>query len=628
MSSSLLLLERRLYEAKKILPPEEFRESLKAFLYSRIGEQNETWFGNIAHRVEEREEFSDMKERIWQKLTAGIQHTSRNTLGNIVSLFLRPFFWKTFTLLCITAGAFVLFLRFLLGVPVNDVSIQANLVPINGEVSILHDGVQSRLQEGMKVAAGDVISVPTESSAEIRFFTDAYIYLFPDTRIRIESQAPNPTFPDSGEILLSLEKGGLWVRSFTEPTIDTSLVIRSNDVLVSPYAGAASIVQNGSETVVQVYDRSVRVIDRKNQRSSMFIAGDRIQFSVLTGMTTTAIDPSQIITSALQQAQRADKAYIATRQQTTLEAAENTIGVLPGSSLYPAKVFFEKIFLLRSQSSEQYFANIQKRFQEALLLANERKGALAQSTLQSGVETLQLFLEASPQFEPFARQLFIQMKKDLVPLSPDSHLRPIRSLVLAAQTQTFPASAVFAEQQQIEMLWELLEFVNNNTLIPREHFETYAAQKLHAPNFIAETSQAKQTLLRMKIQELRLLDFLFTNLFAERDIERSEAKIIEQVLALITGEADVTNFLWDAQEFPKEENPIDLFREKVAIYTTEQGQRNQTIRLLQEVPNDFEQLPFLQELRTELPDILRTDILQKMIFIIEEEEKKATLEAS
>src|SRR5258706_14206232 len=49
MDTPLISLERRLYEGKKIVPNEEFRESLKAFLFSQIGEKNETWFLQYLH---------------------------------------------------------------------------------------------------------------------------------------------------------------------------------------------------------------------------------------------------------------------------------------------------------------------------------------------------------------------------------------------------------------------------------------------------------------------------------------------------------------------------------------------------------------------------------------------------
>ncbi|MBI5414681.1 hypothetical protein HZA38_04165 [Candidatus Peregrinibacteria bacterium] len=624
-SFQFVSLERRLYEGRKIAPSEDFEESLKAFLFSQMAEKNEKWFLQFVKDLEISSDFAVVKNRIWQNL----EH-SADSLPFDLSDFLRhvvrkSWFWKSIVAVIFIVGGFLIVPPYLFG---SDILPQqfSLLMEAAGEVHIVQGTEESQGKGGEHLSQGQTIQTG-EGTAQIVFFDETLFRIGPHSSVTLQKNTQYPGPSHSGEIEVVLEEGKVWLRSFATPTPDMKFVLKSGDILISPLPGTLDVSREARETQIRIWERSAKISDQENKQNTIFVAGSKIRYSPLEGRQEEDLLTEDKNEEWVRKNISDDEIFLKNRLQTLEYEYRNHSGVLPGSFLYPIKIWGEPNLFQGAPADDFYV--IEKRIEEVLLLFLQGDEKKALATLEEATFALQAILLEHQELRPLAAQVFNRFQTDLMFLPADSPLWKIRKKLYDTEAEVFHQNPFYFHRNAVEELWNLQTIIlESDKLISRKQFETYEFQKSFLPPPITNDPEEKASLLRLKIQEIKLLNFLFFKLFAESNIEAAEDKVIAEILMLIEGKEDIKNLLWEETSQPPDTNPIYDFQEKVKIYKTLQGRKNQTASLLSEVENTARSLPFLQEIRKVLGPELRDVVTKKMGEILEEEEKKIILEAS
>lgn len=621
MSSGYFIsLERRLYNGKKIVPSEDFQESLKAFLFTQIGEKNEGWFVDRVHHVLGNTDITAQQIRIRQRVEQRIARVRQERNMLHVFRFLRnPKLWIPLVSL---AGLFLLvsvFAHFLLG---QNASVSAGSVfqYTSGDVFIESASGEEEVFAGKKIASGQRI-MTEQGKTGIVFFDDSFLYLDSDTILRIENHVPDPFFPDSGTIEVVLEQGRVWVRTFSDTPEISRLSLKGVDTTLTPDTAALDFTLIRSDNTFRIWERSAQFADHIRQQSRIFIAGEKGVFTSWQGTEAQAIVEKDQTASWLQGAMEADLSYRLERFESKIAEYERTTGVLPHSPFYFLKTLWQDHIIARG-NAEETFRIFQLRFQEALLLATTERGVMAQEVFLEAIQNIQQFYRETPEAEPWIRHLFWRLQSDLSALpAENTALQDLQEILLAAEAEIFQENPAFVHKNLLETLWKLQRILlQNDALASRELFAQYVAQKQLFPNTVTKIPEYKKEILALKIQELRLLDFLYQKIFAEQSIRESEQKVVEEILALIEERKNVDSLLWNPEE-SEEENLLDILQRTLLNYETSEEQQRHVRVLLADVQSNIRSLPLLQAIRESVPSDLRSVATDRMVEIIEQQRR-------
>jgi|GEM_PF-4479972 len=622
MSAELSLsLERRLYEAGKIVPAAEFQDTLQGELFAHIGEKNELWFEQQCALFENIPHFSAVRTEVWNKLLEDTEVSNQIITWQFWKKFFRhPLFWKIFGV----GTVFVLSISLLWGKVLGRAAESASPISTVSPVGAVMLDDQAISTANTRLTGENILST-TDGTAEISFFDGTRITLDKNTRLSIEKNLPDPSFPDTGKIELSLDQGHLWLSTFSEPKENSGVTVKSGDLVITPLPGTIDLSRRGNRLIIQVWQRSIQVSDTGQGQSNIFIAGSKISFSTRVSYTEDPITPGERNDEWTEQMLERDERYQQEQLQKILAAYADATGVLPNSRWYPLKDWYERVAFTTTNSTDA-LELATTRFSEAILLGAQGEKLLAQKTLAQGVQILRTLLAQEPDTEPFILHFFATLKKNFLVNTLDPALSDTRTAILAAEAEIFQNSPVFLARHILEYLWDIQDILlAHKGLLPRERLVEYSAVKELLPNAFSTDPGEKRLLLQVKIQELKLLNYLFAQVFADEILRQDEQKVITEALAISEQKEDVSALSWDANKFAPTENPIFLWREKINAVESIEERRVELKKLLDTLPGIPRDLPFLDELRAELSTRFRDLITAKIIAILEAEERKTIL---
>ncbi len=618
-------LERRLHEAKKLSLPEDVRESIKAFLFTQMSEKNEMWFQQMVRGIEATEDISHARDRVWEKLESHL-FLPGTAAGASMRFMRKAWFWKLIGGILFGCGAVFFSFYILLGTNEESV-VSSEIISASGEVYSAEDIHLIPLQAGTILDPGMTLE-SREGTLEMRFFENSFLRLAPNTKVFIEKLTPHPSLSEAGEIQISLEEGNIWVHTFYDPSSDLHFIVRSGGTVITPFTGALSVEKKGNETKIFIWEKSARISNPGKEQSAMFIAGTKIQFSLLKGREIDSITNNDKNSPWIQESMEQDTAFREEEFLRLVDAYARETGVTPDSFFYPAKIALEKVVQFGDSPEEKIF-QIKKRMKEIILLfasSHPEEGKELMDIIES---RLREFNTNTPDFVPLVESMFDRFQRELSSASVEALPREALKSIETLEERIFPDAPFYSHRNALEYLWRIQRSVFvGETLISKDGFDAYREIKASLPPPITDDPGEKREIIRLKIQEVKLLNYLFFQLFADSEILESEDRVIREILMTTEGKESIDHLLWNNDNYPRKENPIDLFEEKIDIYKTIQGKKNQAVQLLAEVEVSPLSLPFLQELRKRTDEELRDVVTDKMILILEEEMKKIIIEAN
>lgn len=333
--------------------------------------------------------------------------------------------------------------------------------PTRGQVEILIGGLWQPVSSEVLLQQAAVLQTQ-DGEATVVLHDDAVIRMAPFTTLAVNDTADRPE-PSLSQPTLSLQRGTIWMLGLVPRGLE-GITIGTSQGRILVQEGSVSVAENGSQTTLQVWYRSA-VAMRRGQQLSL-VAGERVVLAA--GTTASSIST---IGSALYEdpwvnrnlaMDGAHQREIAELQQQRRAA---NAGILPDSTLYPAKRFAEAVDVLFTFTSEQrakkLLSQAGTRLNEAAALLERGDESDASKPLREYRETLLAVASGSvksPEVESLLRQEVATASADVSAALPDDSSYVIKQAVrgaIAALPTTVEKQDAQAQTEAAELLDQL-----------------------------------------------------------------------------------------------------------------------------------------------------------------------------
>jgi hypothetical protein len=504
-----------------------------------------------------------------------------------------------------------------------------------------------------ELAEGDLIKMGKGSEAIIRFFDDSQLRLAENSLLLISKIAVSPAYARQGIIEVSLHEGNAWVQTLNVDDGYAGFTLITRDA-IAKVINSTFDVKTGfdSPTVFSVLQNKIELTtlqpDTREAVGSLKVSADN-QIKITSGFNSTqkpsvAINPltSQEKTDKwIERNLQMDRDHLAQLREKELSRLRETVSVLPGNMLYPFKQGLERLKLALS-FNEPSVENMQ------IEIANERLNE-AILLLQNGDR--QKAMESLMAYQSIARQIAEEVQKNQKSRADVAHrlITPYQKTLIAS----LPAAPVGIVKEALNQTEELF----TNDPIQREKIRLEnSVDRLHDVIAFLEAGDldsAKDSLVNNELIATTILDEAKNIQDAEgkKELLNSILEMRNEELALLNGitndkasleERDprLASMLKDAQEQAQKEvintiafirplvpelvlehkqqqaidGRVQYFVDKIGIYKTWQGQKNQIDRLLKEDSINANNIPFLLKLKgnsdTRMQDYINSKILE------------------
>ena len=557
------------------------------------------------------------------------------------------------TLVMVLAVTATLF--FVDGKQVVNASEETYVEVLSGNVSIKHADrlIWDDISANTELTAGDLVKLGPGSEAVVHFFDDTQIRLAENSLLLISRLAVSPAYARQGIIEVSLHEGAAWVQTLNAEDGYSSFTLATRDAIVKTLNSTFS-VQTGAKTptVVSVYQNRVEV---KTLQPDTRVPVDTFRISsndkiAISGQFNTSLKPKFELSSLAEQDRSSswaqnnltkDREHLAQLRESEYKRLKESTGVLPGDMLYPLKQAKERLALFfsfdKSAESATKIEIANKRLNEAIVLLQDGDRQKAWEALMAYQSISRQIIEeaenADVNNETIVNQLVTPYQKALVAsLSTDSV-----GMVKEALNQTeelLVEDPVELEQlrlqNSVDRLQDITAFIQSGDFASAKealvNHELVAETVLNEAENIEGNDAQKELLnsiLELRNEELALLQEINTSAGTMTDID-------PQLVAMISGAEQraedevaqtvafirpiVPEIIKEQKQKQMIDGRVQYFVEKIGIYQTWTGQKNQIERLLKEQGVMANNAAFLIELRNNLDgraqDYLNSKILE------------------
>ncbi len=354
-------------------------------------------------------------------------------------LFARRRYWATaVALLLLVVSAFGVAVQ----LPQVSAAKMSVIEEVRGTVYVMR-GAESLLAEpGATIQEGDTLVTTNTGWLDVMFADDSLVTVGPGSLVSVERLWLDPANEAHTAVELDVQRGRLWANVLNLLPNDSVFRVHSGrlEARVDRRASFDFSSLEG-EKRMRVFDNLVdfKVEEGGAVREGTLGAGVEL---VLSSMTPVALSLAKL------EATMADLAASDVWVQTNLEKSEEhrerldhyyaeqvnqRAGVLPGDFRYPVKRGFEQVRLLltldEQSRAEVTLALAEKRFAEAMVLANRGETASANDLLEQYKSLLVALAETYPTIEPAVHALLEESKKVVEGVLPENPLYGVRDFV-------------------------------------------------------------------------------------------------------------------------------------------------------------------------------------------------------
>ena len=540
---------------------------------------------------------------------------------------------------------------------------ESYLEVINGEVTVKHADqlTWDLVSERTELAAGDIIRLKEDANATIHFFDDTELRLSENSTLLLSQLAVSPGYSRQGIIEVSLHQGKAWVQTLNVDDDYAEFVLSTRDSIFKTLNASFDVQSQLNEpTTIRVFENNVGLtmlnpLTRELVTSLKAKEDQKVVMSLaLVAAKITNINSHDLTDDWVQGNLKKDNDHLSDLRQRDMEVLRRGAGTLPGEILYPVKQAIERLKLAITGKEHLTDAQIKVaniRLNEAMVLLENGERQKAWEAVMEYQSIVRKLAEES-EGDEVARKivsngLVVNHKKVLVASLPA--VIPVNMIkeTLNNTEELLVTEPIDKERIRLEnsvnRLKDVASLVEAGDFISAK--EALINHKLVVTSILDEATQLEDntekqivlnSILDLRKEELVLVDLITSNLANNDSADLQLIAMIESTNAETKAEMEKTIAfikplmpnVTEAYQEPLSaiERKAQDFADKINIYKSWTGQKNQVSRLVKEQSDSVKNVEFMMEVRDKLDGRAR-DLINVEILKIQREERLSTHKA-
>lgn len=489
-----------------------------------------------------------------------------------------------------------------------------------------------------QLSVGDLVRIEDDSTALVHFFDDSELRLAENSLILLSRVESSPAYSRQGIIEVSLHQGRAWVQTLNvDDGFAKFTVVTPNSILSTTNAAFDVFANPFESTHVRVFKHNVNVRALHPESREVYASGRLNNYQQMTlennafaRATTTDLNSVVPILDLAENDLQAewvinnlslDRSHITEISERDLNNLRASTGTLPGQLLYPLKRAKEHLSMAFSfgEASETntYVDMANQRINEAIVLIQSgdiEKAKLALVEYQNIVQQLIDGTFEVVDLTQVSTQILATHQKTLVAALPGDAQIGIVNKVLNRTEEMFAEDATKLIEVRLQNAVESMVQVQDLLIAENasgvkealiDHDLLFVDLLGEVDQFDDEEKKALYNqILEAQNEQQRVLNEMVRGLSAEADtqlvalfsaLDSSVKEEIEKTTALARPLSP--DFVLSQVVVLTIDKKVNEFIEKVHIYSTYQGQKNQINRLLRKNPQHASDPEFLTKVR-------------------------------
>lgn len=493
------------------------------------------------------------------------------------------------------------------------------LIPTAGEVAVsvaglweeVHAGDELVLEPGMRVRTYD-------GQATVVFRDDAVVRMDEDTILAVHDTSPRIDTAPEVMATFTLADGRVWLQGLVPATV-RGITMSTSFGHVTVNEGSVSVRSTEDDVAVKVWDR--RALVAHNGESTLLSVGEQTDLRERNVLLTKKIPDVQFDEDWPKQNLARDavhRRYIAHLQH---ERLVSLAGILPTSSLYPAKRMAERMDVLLSFSEEE---RVEKLLNQADTRRNEAAALLARGSLPSEEEVADTLAEYKESLIQLAsgsggdmvthfliKQRLNEMSAEVAAAQPGDDSYVLKQVVLELAT-ALPEEFADTDEAQTTLLVDALDVLTTTLeaggTVAIE--ETWHELQEHLA-YVEHEDSTVDPLVRKQVHTL-LAKFAEVVEAQREELADIDPELIDDIVAFLPADDVVVTRvqLTDTEILAA----VDAMYDRIYRFAMPQSRMNQLQVELNAIANHDEEGRFLRALYDKLPEGSRmTNLVRKQI---------------
>ncbi len=447
-------------------------------------------------------------------------------LGDFANdLFARRRYWATaVALLLLVVSAFGVVAQ----LPRVEAAKMSVVEEVRGTVYVMRGSESILVEPGTLIQEGDTLVTTNTGWLDVMFADDSLVTVGPGTVVGVERLWLDPANEAHTAVELDVQRGRLWANVLNLLPNDSVFRVHSGR-LEAQVDRRASFDFSSLENEKGETEKKMRVFS--NLVDFSVAESDLVREGTLGAQVELVLSAGTLFLRKMEDA--AGLAASDVWVQTNLEKSEEhrqrldhyyaeqvtqKAGVLPGDVRYPVKRGFEQVRLLltldEQSRAEVTLALGEKRFAEAMTLANRGETEAANDLLEEYKSLLVALAEAYPTIEPAVHALLEESKKVVEGVLPENPLYGVRdfvdatSVLVTSDESTRQKLQLSTAADRLGLALELIQIGSYDLAqTALEDYQLGLAQVLHQLPSL-DSTQRKEMILVILDQKLRDLQTL------------------------------------------------------------------------------------------------------------------------
>ena len=208
---------------------------------------------------------------------------------------------------------------------------------LKGRVTVERDGEMHDAFDEMELQEGDVVLTGDDGWVSIKFFDDSVSRLRAGTSIHIRKLFEDPGDLSITNVEIEVSRGEMWTRVLNLLEDDSSFVVTAGDILASAKKAAFNVHKDERQAVVEVYSNAVEMKASSGDEKKTIVSGQKVvskpKVVSISSSSSTNVDDDDWVQENMEN----DKVHIAQVEEGKSGVLEDSVGAMPGSTLYPMK---------------------------------------------------------------------------------------------------------------------------------------------------------------------------------------------------------------------------------------------------------------------------------------------------
>lgn len=651
-------LEDNLRRMSKIEPSKGFIKASKNRLMHQIElSKHESWFKAFLKRIgvvqPEAGFLLQARMRLMEQITKVPQSVKIPVYGFARTMLIlkRAVASTMVMMLAVTSTLFVVE-----GNTVVEASDDSYLEVLTGSATIKHADflLWEDINGQIEVQAGDLIRVAAGSQAVLHFFDDTQLRLAENSTLLINQLAISPSFSRQGIIEVALHQGAAWVQTLNVEDGYSSFILSTRDALVTALRSSFSVqTQQNEPTDILVLNNRVELnilqADTRESLSSVKLsANEKVRIYAATSnskpqVTTGTIAEQDLATVWVQQNLSRDAQHMAQLREREIEHLTQMAGTLPGEMLYPIKQAKERLRLLVSGNNANKAVQIQmanNRLSEAIVLLESGETQKGREALMAYQSIARQLAESANSSNQFAHKLITPYQKAIVSTTdlPNEAAIGLVKDALHETAEILATDKIELERvrlvNSVDRLRDVLRLVEIADFVSAR--DRLVSHELIGGDMLAVIEgldgelqkHLAQEVLELRQEEVALLSTITEKMAAIKNSDQQLAAMLASATDQAIENVDET-LAFAAPIIPEAvaavvDGPsatqlkIAELIERIYIYKTPDGQRNQVARLFKYELENPASIAYLTQVLSALEEGAAQDYLNEKIAELEE----------